>query len=322
MALKKWPVGILAGASLVFLGGLLFAQSNPFQAEDVLRRETGKLRIICFGAHPDDCELRIGGSAILWNALGHQVALVSTTNGDVGHSREAGGPLARRRDDEVQKAAEILGTKTVVWDIHDGELEVNLENRKRMIREIRRWDADVVIAHRPNDYHPDHRYTGILMQDSAFMVGVPNVCPDVPALKKMPVFFYSYDNFKNPPFQVDVAVALDDVIEKKLDALMVMETQFVEGGALGASDPRTASADPDIREELRGLSRERYRQRFAAIADAARGKLIELYGPEAGAKVKYAEAFELCEYGRPAGAEKPTLSKEEIRLLFPFIPGK
>ena len=157
------------------------------------------------------------------------------------------------------------------------------------------------------------------MQDSAFMVGVPHLCPDVEPLKKMPVFLYSYDNFQNPPFRVDVAVALDDVIEKKLDALMVMESQFVEGGALGYLDPRTASADPKVREELRATSRERYRKRFADIADVAREKLIELYGQEVGSKVKYAEAFELCEYGRPTGQDKQSLSAEEIRFLFPFI---
>jgi LmbE family N-acetylglucosaminyl deacetylase len=255
---------------------------------------------------------------MLWKRFGHEVEFVSVTNGDVGHWREAGGPLAKRRYDEVQKAAEILGTKTVVWDIHDGELEVNLENRRHYIREIRKWNADIVIAHRPNDYHPDHRNVGLLMQDSAFMVEVPFVCPDVPPLKKKPLFLYSYDNFQNPPFRVDIAVALDDVIEKKLDALMVMESQFVEGGALGAANPRTASTDPKIRNELRNAGREHFRKRFAGIADVARDKLIELYGKEVGSQVKYAEAFELCEYGRPVTAKR-TLTPDEIQRLLPFI---
>jgi len=308
---------------LFFLhSGFLAAQLNSFQAKEVPERKEGKLRIICFGAHPDDAEIRAGGSALLWGPLGHEVALVSTTNGDIGHWREAGGPLAKRRYDEAQKAAEILGVKSFVWDIHDGELEVNLENRRRFIRAIRQWQADLVIAHRPNDYHPDHRYTGILMQDSAYMVGVPHLCPDVEPLKKMPVYLYSFDSFLNPPFRVDVAVALDDVIEKKLDAIMVMESQFVEGGALGYLDPRTASDDPKVRDELRSAVRERYRKRFAEIADVAREKLIELYGREVGSKVRYAEAFEVCEYGRPTGQNKQALSAEELQFLFPFIPKK
>ena len=78
------------------------------------------LRIICFGAHPDDCELQAGGTAALWAARGHKVKFVSVTNGDVGHWRDAGGPLARRRKAEVEQAAKILGITTEVLDIHDG----------------------------------------------------------------------------------------------------------------------------------------------------------------------------------------------------------
>src|SRR5262245_66649106 len=59
----------------------------------------GKLRIIAFGAHPDDCELKVAGAAARWAALGHHVKFVSVTNGDIGHWGMAGGPLARRRND-------------------------------------------------------------------------------------------------------------------------------------------------------------------------------------------------------------------------------
>jgi len=66
---------------------------------------------------------------------------------------------------------------------------------------IRNWNADVVITHRPYDYHPDHRNTAIAVQDAAFLVTVPNVAPDAPALKKNPVFLYSSDRFQKPlPF--------------------------------------------------------------------------------------------------------------------------
>src|SRR5436853_7902568 len=158
--------------------------------------DDGKLRILCFGAHPDDCELKAGGVAILWAAKGHHVKFVSVTNGDIGHWREAGGPLARRRKAEVGRCAEILGITTEVLDIHDGELLPTLENRRTVTRLIREWKADVVMSHRPNDYHPDHRYTGVLVQDSAFMVAVPFFCPDVPPLKSNPVFLFYPDGFQ------------------------------------------------------------------------------------------------------------------------------
>src|SRR5437867_1733505 len=142
------------------------------------------LHIICFGAHPDDCELQAGGTAAMWAARGHKVKFVSVTNGDIGHWRDAGGPLARRRKAEVEQAAQILGITTEVLDIHDGELLPTLENRRALTRLIREWKADLVMGPRPNDYHPDHRYTGVLVQDAAYMVTVPHFCPDTEILRK------------------------------------------------------------------------------------------------------------------------------------------
>ncbi len=274
--------------------------------------EDGKLRIICFGAHPDDAEIRCGGVAALWAEGGHHVQFVSVTNGDIGHWGMAGGPLAQRRTMEVQQAANILGIHTQVLDIHDGELEPTLENRKRITRLIRQWQADIVIGHRPYDYHPDHRYVGVLIQDSAFMVTVPFICPDTPPLKRNPVFLYSYDGFQRPvPFRADLVVAIDSVIDKKLDALAAIESQFIEGGALGSAE--TAPKTAEQREAKRQQVRESFRRRFADLANRYRDKLIELYGEQVGQKVQYAEAFEICEYGRQP-------SKEELRRLFPFLP--
>ena len=156
------------------------------------------LRIIAFGAHPDDCEIKAGGVAAMWAKKGHKVKFVSLTNGDIGHWKTAGGPLAKRRAAEVKKAADILGIETQVLDNHDGELMPTLENRKDVVRLIRDFKADIVIAHRTNDYHPDHRYTGILVQDAAFMVTVPFFCPDVPHLTTNPVFLYHSDKFQKP----------------------------------------------------------------------------------------------------------------------------
>lgn len=273
-------------------------------------QQAGKLRILVFGAHPDDCEIRCGGVASLWSARGDLVKFVSTTNGDIGHWGMAGGPLAIRRTNEVQAAAAVLGITTEVLDIHDGEILPTLENRKMFTRLIREWEADIVIGHRPNDYHPDHRYTGVLMQDSAYMVTVPFFCPDIPPLKKNPVFLYSADGFQRPnPFQADIVVSIDGVIEKKVDALVLIESQFVEGGANGSaeSSPKTL----EEREAKRAQVRESFKRRFAATANQWREKLVELYGQDAGGKVQYAEAFEICEYGR-----RP--SKEEILRLFPI----
>jgi LmbE family N-acetylglucosaminyl deacetylase len=273
--------------------------------------DDGKLRILCFGAHPDDCELRAGGSALLWAAQGNHVKFVSVTNGDIGHWREAGGPLARRRKAEVERSAKILGITTQVLDNHDGELMPTIENRRAITRLIREWQADIVMSHRPNDYHPDHRYTGVLVQDSAFMVTVPYFCPDVPALQANPVFLYYPDAFQKPnPFQPDVAVAIDSVIEKKLDALDMLESQFYEGGALGSAE--LVPSDPIKQAERRRQVRASHAKRNEAIAQRYRDKLVEWYGKDTGGNTHYAEAFEICEYGR-----RP--DKKELARLFPFF---
>ncbi len=272
------------------------------------------IRVIAFGAHPDDCEYVVGGTAAKWSALGHKVKFVSCTNGDVGHHTIAGGALARRRAAEVGKAARLLGVETRVLDVHDGELLPTLENRKTVVRLIREWKADVVISHRPNDYHPDHRYTGILVQDAAYMVTVPFYGPDVPHLTKNPVFLYTEDPFLKPtPFQPDIVVAIDDVVERKLDAFDAMESQFLEGGC--NADPGSLPKDAAGWEARRQKVREDLRAHFAGRAERFRAGLIKAYGKEKGRKVRYAEAFEVCEYGR-----RP--DRAEIARLFPFLPSR
>lgn len=279
-----------------------------------LAAEDRKLRIIVFGAHPDDAQFKAGGTAAKWAKLGHKVKLVSVTNGDIGHWESAGGPLAQRRKAEVIASDRLIGAETEVLDIHDGELLPSLENRRTITRLIREWQADIVIAHRPWDYHPDHRYVGVLVQDAAFMVTVPFFCPDVPPLKKNPVFLYSSDGFKKPyPFRADVVVSVDDVFDQKLAALHLMPSQVYEGGASGSAE-YVAKVPPASDEVARKQwLRQRWVARQGGEADRFREALVKWYGPEQGAAVKYAEAFEVCEYGRQP-------NEDELRQLFPFFP--
>lgn len=294
--------------ALFLLASLLFTTAALAQSED------GKLRIVVFGAHPDDAEYKAGGTAVKWARLGHHVKLVSVTNGDIGHWREAGGPLALRRAAEAAACAKKLGVTSQVLDIHDGELLPTLENRKLITRIIREWRADIVIAHRPWDYHPDHRYVGVLIQDAAFMVTVPFICPDVPPLKKNPVFLYSSDGFQKPyPFTPDIAVALDDAFEQKLDGLHELTSQAYEGGASGSAEYVETQVPPAADEVARrAWLKRRWGARQGSEADRHRELLVRWCGPERGKAVRYAETFEVCEYGR-----RP--STDELRQLFPFF---
>ena len=268
------------------------------------------LRIIAFGAHPDDNELRASGVAAMWAAQGHKVKFVAMTNGDIGHFKMAGAPLAKRRLAEVKECAKILGIETEVMDIHDGELEPSLENRKKVARLIREWQADIVLFHRPYDYHPDHRYVGVLVQDAAVVVVAPFFTPDTDPVKKNPVFLYYYDAFQKPyPFDPAIVVGIDEVADKKWKCIAAMPSQFGDADSWQASTlPNVPKEDGKREEFLLNIVKDRN----ADIANKYRNKLIELYGNDKGSKIKYAEAFELCQYGRQA-------SMEELKYLFGLL---
>lgn len=281
-------------------------------ASVIAQNSNAPVRIIMFGAHPDDCDEKAGGTAILLAQMGYAVKFVSVTNGDAGHQTEGGGALAKRRYAEAQEAGKRFGVTYDVLDNHDGELMPTLDVRSQIIRKIREWDADVVIAPRPNDYHPDHRYTGVLLQDASYMVAVPNVCPETPALKKNPVFLYFQDHFTRPnPFQPDIAIDITSVYDKKIYALDAHTSQMYEwlpwiGGYLDQ-----VPSDP--------AARLKWLNSFLAPGNqptpAVRKSLEKWYGADAAAKVKYAEAFEVTEYGRQP-------SDDEIRHFFPMLPKK
>lgn len=299
----RWVLWVFAAAAVA--GALSLPAAPPAPADD------GKLRIICFGAHPDDAEYKAGGVAAMWAAQGHHVKFVSVTNGDIGHWRDAGGPLARRRTAEVEECARLLGIETQVLDLHDGELLPTLENRRTILKLIREWKADIVMSHRQNDYHPDHRSVGQLVQDAGYMVTVPFFCPDVPHLENNPVFLYYSDRFQRPyPFTADIAVGIDSVIDKKVQLPLILASQTLEGGANGNAS--LWPDDPAGQAKRREQVRKRFDERFAAPADQYREVLAKWYGAAKAKTFRYAEVFEICEYGR-----RP--SDSEIRKLFPFF---
>ena len=263
------------------------------------------MRILCIGAHPDDCEYRFAGTAVKLASEGHALKFLAVTNGDAGHHEIGGGALARRRRVEQEEAARRLDVAWEVLDNHDGEYLATLENRLEIIRQIREWQADVVLSHRPNDYHPDHRNTGIAVQDSAYMVTVPNVCPGVPALRRNPIYLYLEDPFRKPnPFVPDIVVAIDDTWDRKVDSLDAHECQFYEwlpwlDGLLDQVPGDHAARKGWLSGWLSKL-----------LGNDFRDVLASRYGPGQAARIKHCEAFEVCEYGRQP-------SKEELESLFP-----
>jgi len=290
---------ILTIQLVLFLGIMtnIQAQDKPGQ----------KLHVIIIGAHPDDAD-GAGGVAYKWARMGWDVLLVSLTNGDAGHQSIKAPELAKIRREEAKKAGEVIGVKYITLDNHDGQLMPTYENRLQVIKLIREQKADIVIFPRPYDYHPDHRYTGVLVLDAAYMVTVPTILPEVPFLKKNPMFLFMSDDFIHPePFKADVAIDIDDVIEKKMDMYHQHKSQMYEWLPFnqGILDKVPAS-DSDRRKWL-GETRKP-----ECDATPYREKLIELYGREKGSKIKYCEAFEDSGYGA-------RLTKENLTYYFPFL---
>ncbi|MDA0671586.1 MAG: PIG-L family deacetylase [Bacteroidetes bacterium] len=293
---------------VAFLLPLLAIAQNPNVGTD--DGSDDRLRVIAIFAHPDDADSKMGGTAALMAQMGHAVKFVSITSGDAGHQSQGGGALAKRRRAEAQEAGRRLGIdEYVVLDNHDGELLPELHIRQQVIREIRKWNADVVLGLRPNDYHPDHRYAGVLVQDAAYMVVVPNVTPDTPPLKKNPVFLYMNDRFQKPnPFSHDIVVGIDDVLETKVRGLDAHVSQMYEWLPWVNG---TLEDVPETSQERIQWMMDR-RTSWSRVSDEQRASMIKWYGEEKGSQFQHAESFEICEYGY-----QPT--EEDIRRIFPMF---
>ncbi len=292
------------------------------------------MKILCIVAHPDDAEYEMGGLAALYAERGHSVRFLSACNGCGGHHIMTPAETVVRRRAESDRVAEMLGVEYDIFaDSPDCAIMPDLAMRRRFIRYIREFYPDIIITHRPNDYHADHRAVGLLVQDASYMLTVPHECPDVPAMRKMPVIMYHEDNFTNPPFRADMVIGIDSVIEKKLGALNLHESQVYEWLPYVDNDPRPVppASDPEGRfrwlrgeevtddttdEELmledgKFINNSGIVHRSALPAAKHRDKLISRYGEQEGKKIRFAEAFEICEYGSQ-------LTEETAKLLFPY----
>jgi LmbE family N-acetylglucosaminyl deacetylase len=268
-------------------------------------------RILIIGAHPDDADIKAGGTAAKWGALGHVVRLVSLTNGQAGHHLTPGPELARRRRSEAQAAAAVIGATYEVMDEPDGELDDRRENRQAVIRLIRSFRPDLIITHRSTDYHPDHRFAGLLVQDASYLVTVPYVCQDVPHLERSPVILYFSDAFKKPcRFEPHLVIDIDAQLERLVAMLHCHESQFYEWLPYNAGYlDQVPAGDAERRVWLA----ERISRRIRPLADRYRELVIATYGAERGKQVRHIEAFEVSEYGAP-------LDEAARARLFPFLP--
>lgn len=269
------------------------------------------MNLVCVGAHPDDCEFSVGGTAAKCRRRGDTVTLVTVTNGDRGHffDEYKARPhlLASRRLEEARKAAAAIGAESRTLNLHDGGIYVNEENTMAMVRLLRELQPDLVLFNRNVDYHRDHRYTSQLVLDATFMLTVPLYCPETPALKRMPVFGYWFDSFtEGQPFVVDIFVPTDSVLKEKADVGQEHISQFFEWLPWHAGNYEKVPKDPG---ERRKQIEEMVDRRGAWVRQNVPEAVAEKWAP--GREFGHCEAFQISEYGsRP--------DDETLARLFPI----
>ncbi len=266
------------------------------------------LRVLILGAHPDDAEYHAGGLASLHRERGNAVRMVSMTDGRAGHHERLPEELALLRREEAAAAGRVIGAEYVTWDLPDGELVASVKNRHRVIREIREFRPHLVLTHRPCDYHPDHRAAGQLVQDATYLVTVPNVLRDVPALRRDPVVAYMGDLFMRPnPLRPDVVLDVTDRVDTIVRMLACQRSQVFEW--LPYQDGVLDEVPEDAQERLAWL-REWYGGHMQPRSERFRRDLIDAYGEQRGGAIAFCEVYEISEYA--AAADMATRQK-----LFP-----
>ena len=268
------------------------------------------MKILAIGAHQDDNEFRVGGMTVKWKEAGHEVRFLSLTNGCGGHHLLTKEQTVKTRAKESAEVAAYLGIRYDIWeDQDDCVLVADLATRHRLMRYIREFSPDVIITHRTNDYHADHRAAALLVQDVSYLLTVPHACPDVPAMRKMPVILFYEDRFTEPPFRMRYVVGIDEAFEAKMhvahlnksqvyewlpysEGMPVPETEEEKHAVLWGIDVTPDTTDEEVLQATSG-----YAVRFAKTAARFRAELIERYGEEKGKRIRFAEAFALSEYG-------------------------
>ena len=279
----------------------------------MVRKNTSqdKVRVLVIGAHPDDCDIAAGGLAALYSEAGQVVKFLSMTNGDTGHQQMGGGELARRRYAETQASAAVLGIEYQVNDQHCGELMPTLENRRIVLRAIRTFKPDLVLTHSPDDYHPDHRYTSVLVQDSAYLVTVPGNLALTPHLSYNPVYGYvAGTSTTSKTFRPSVLADITSVIQKKFDMACCHESQFLEWIPYNSG---RLDQVPKEKAAQKTWMIDNWKRRFLPFADAWREELVKIYGKDRGAMIQYIEAIDICAFG----AQPDEAARQR---LFPFLP--
>jgi LmbE family N-acetylglucosaminyl deacetylase len=151
------------------------------------------VNVLAVGANPDDVEFLCAGTLAACARRGDRISIAYLTQGDKGGSAAAPGEIAEVRRREAEAAASLIGARLVAFGIPDGEVEVTLSLRRRVVEVIRSELPDFIITHYPFDYMSDHNATSRLVFEASFWAGSRHFAGDpgsVTAHSRRPPVYY------------------------------------------------------------------------------------------------------------------------------------
>lgn len=203
-----------------------------------------KLDILVFGAHADDVELACGGTILRATGAGKKVGIVDLTRAEMGTR----GDVETRRRESLESAG-VLGVSTRDrLDFGDGRLRDGAAEEEELIRVIRRYRPDIVMAPWPDDRHPDHTKTGRLVTDAWFYAGLVKRQTGEPAHRPDAVIYYIQNYVPHPSFVVDITPQWED----RLRAIRAYESQFHNPAS---SEPETFISKKSFLDMIEGRAR-------------------------------------------------------------------
>lgn len=238
-----------------------------------------KLDILVIAAHPDDAELGCGGTIVKHTALGMKVGILDLTRGELGTRG-----TAQTRDEEARTASKIMGI-SIRENLHlaDGFFQNDKESQLVIIRKIRQYQPDIILANATSDRHPDHGKAAELAYDSAFLAGLTKIetidsdGQSQSAWRPKHVYHYIQSAFIQPDFIIDVTNEWD----KKMEAIKAYRSQFFDPNS---SEPQTFISRPEFLNfldaraiELGNIAGVKYAEGFTSHRYPVVNKLTDIY---------------------------------------------
>ena len=225
-----------------------------------------QLDILAFGAHPDDVELSCGGTLISHIQQGKKVGVIDFTRGELG---TRGTPALRYQ--EAMKAAEIMGlSMRENMGFADGFFSNDSLHKIALIKKIRQYRPEILLAPAIHDRHPDHGRAASLSNDAWFLAGLRKIetfdekGKPQEAWRPRVIYHYVQDSYIAPDFVVDITAHID----KKVEAIKAYASQFHdEAYKVESDEPETYISNPDYLERILARSREIGKQAGCRFAE-------------------------------------------------------